>query len=97
MRKNLGTFTFDAIRPIALVVAVVVLVWRVTRQAEPAAAPPPPRAARTPWVAVNGHIAPSVLTNVQGRARVAIVEFTDYECSFCGRYHATSFRLSGVS
>jgi protein-disulfide isomerase len=27
-----------------------------------------------------------------GRAKVTIVEFTDYECSYCARYHQETFR-----
>jgi protein-disulfide isomerase len=79
MRKTSWlTVALDVASTIALVVAVGTLAWRVSRQAEPEARPT--------TTSVSQHIGASLLTNVQGSGPVAIVEFTDFECSFCGRY-----------
>ena len=71
---------------VATLIAAGAIVWSIisVRQGGPATAPTPP----SPVSNLNGvetSIASAASQRHQG-AKVAIVEFSDFECPFCGRY-----------
>lgn len=65
-------------------VAAVAVLWAVMW---PRVSPPSQAPARSPIMSVNGietGISPS--SKLHSSARLAIIEFSDFECPFCGRY-----------
>jgi protein-disulfide isomerase len=76
----------DTVSTLAVIVAAGVLVWKVGF-----AAPPGPPS-REPVVKVDSLRLDAVhLSNVTGQGEVVIVEFTDFQCPFCGRHARDTF------
>ena len=72
----------DVISSIALVVAAASLTWTLFFRNAPAQAGPPQQI--TP---VKGlHLDAGKITNVSGTGRIAIVEFSDFQCPFCASH-----------
>lgn len=70
----------DLAATLLVIVAAGLVIWR---QFAPGSAP---RAGRPPIEDASGTIAAELMTTVRGTGGVALVEFADFECPFCGRH-----------
>lgn len=76
----------DTVSMLAVIVAAGVLIWRVGFASSPA------QPSREPVQQVdNIRLDAARLSNVSGRGDVVIVEFTDFQCQFCGRHARDTF------
>jgi protein-disulfide isomerase len=75
---------FDIASTLLVTVAAGVLLWRLLYPSSPE----PLEAGVTP---VDESVAAARLTNVLGDGHVAIVEFADFECPFCGGHARDTF------
>jgi protein-disulfide isomerase len=79
--------TLDVVSTLAVIVAAGVLVWKVGFNSPPAAPPREP-----PVQAVdNMRLDAAHVANATGTGDVVIVEFTDFQCPFCGRHARDTF------
>ena len=92
LRKLGWRATLDAVSALAMTLASLVVVWAVLRaEARPSPPAKPPRP-------VNNRPLPSKPIPLGSRtlgnsnAAVALMEFSDYECPFCARFHQASFQ-----
>lgn len=72
--------TLETVSTLAVIAAAIVLIWRFAFQ------PQPTGAAGAASESVREAIPAELVTNKMGRGRVAIVEFTDFQCPFCGQH-----------
>jgi protein-disulfide isomerase len=76
--------TLDIASTLLVIVAASILIWQMTVGRRTAAP-------KLPVVDVHDSVAPAFITNVQGRGRVVILEFSDFECPFCSGYARTTY------
>lgn len=75
----------DLLSTVAVTAAAGFLIWSLTGgRASPGGAPASPGS--TVQRITGTRIDATTITNVLGEGRVAIVEFSDFECPFCARY-----------
>ena len=78
--------TLDIVSGLAVIIAAGVVVWKVGFNS------PPRPPSRQPVEKVdNMRLDPAQLANVRGQGEVVIVEFTDFQCPFCGRHARDTF------
>jgi protein-disulfide isomerase len=74
----------DVISTLLVIVAASMLIWKVAFNV-------PSASRQEPIVSVKEVLESARVTNVLGHGHVAIVEFSDFECPFCGGYARDTF------
>ena len=84
--------TLDVVSSLAVIVAAVVLTWTLVRNRTDSSEVASGAPGRAPVEDVSGlWIDAAKITNVQGEGRAVIVEFSDFQCPFCGRHARDTF------
>jgi len=82
----------DVVSTLAVVVVAIVLTWTLVRDRTSAPGVTRSGSGNAQVEDVNGlGIAAAKITNVQGQGLAVIVEFSDFQCPFCGRHARDTF------
>ena len=92
-RRLRSRMILDLVTTLAMLVAASVIVWAALKEREPQSISPPrpPRPGRVKPIPKEPIPLAGAPLLGNSAAKVAVIEFSDYECPFCAKYHQKTF------